>query len=171
VNFPRSTNPPSPLPPTPADVQEGGETAFPHGKWLDKGLQAQPPYTECASTGVAVKPRKGDATLFYSLRLDGGWQGGWVLVGWAGRWQGGCLGLDGEWLSGWVSGCLRGVNEVGVRAHLCAEKAKKGRRKERGQWVWLEAAASQLCDSFPPVLCLTSGFSRCSLFSLPNQEQ
>ncbi|KAL4859681.1 putative prolyl 4-hydroxylase 4 [Chlorella vulgaris] len=53
-----------------SDVQEGGETAFPHGKWLDKALQAQPPYTECASTGVAVKPRKGDATLFYSLRLD-----------------------------------------------------------------------------------------------------
>lgn len=91
-------------------MQEGGETAFPHGKWLDKGLQAQPPYTECASTGVAVKPRKGDATLFYSLRLDGGWQGGRVSVrvcvcGRYGRGAGGRQGCrQGLQGGGWVSG-------------------------------------------------------------------
>jgi prolyl 4-hydroxylase len=55
-----------------ADVEEGGETAFPHGRWLDQAVQAAPPYTECASKGVAVKPRKGDAILFFSLKVDGG---------------------------------------------------------------------------------------------------
>ncbi|EFN58979.1 hypothetical protein CHLNCDRAFT_137600 [Chlorella variabilis] len=54
-----------------SDVEEGGETAFPHGRWLDEGVQAAPPYTECASKGVVVKPRKGDAILFFSLKLNG----------------------------------------------------------------------------------------------------
>ena len=54
-----------------ADVEEGGETSFPRGRWIDEGAQAQPPYTECGSKGVAVRPRKGDAILFYSLKVDG----------------------------------------------------------------------------------------------------
>lgn len=54
-----------------ADVEEGGETSFPRGRWLDEAVQSQPPYSECAAKGVAVKPRKGDAILFFSLKLDG----------------------------------------------------------------------------------------------------
>lgn len=60
-------------PPSCADVEEGGETAFPHGRWLNRQAQASPPYTECASKGVAIKPRKGDAILFHSLKPGGGW--------------------------------------------------------------------------------------------------
>ncbi|PSC72973.1 putative prolyl 4-hydroxylase 6 [Micractinium conductrix] len=52
------------------DVDEGGETTFPGGRWIDSAAQAQPPYTECGAKGVAVKPRKGDALLFYSLKVD-----------------------------------------------------------------------------------------------------
>ncbi|KAL4428689.1 hypothetical protein ABPG77_009795 [Micractinium sp. CCAP 211/92] len=55
-----------------SDVEEGGETAFPYGRWLDAEKQAAPPYTECAARGTAVKPRKGDAVLFFSLKPDGG---------------------------------------------------------------------------------------------------
>ncbi|KAI3430462.1 hypothetical protein D9Q98_005057 [Chlorella vulgaris] len=54
-----------------SDVEEGGETSFPRGRWLDEAVQSQPPYSECAAKGVAVKPRKGDAILFFSLKLDG----------------------------------------------------------------------------------------------------
>ncbi|KAL4422743.1 hypothetical protein ABPG75_008940 [Micractinium tetrahymenae] len=53
------------------DVEEGGETTFPGGKWLNKEAQLQPPYTECGQKGVAVKPRKGDALLFFSLHVNG----------------------------------------------------------------------------------------------------
>lgn len=56
-----------------SDVEEGGETAFPYGRWIDAERQAAPPYTECAARGTAVKPRKGDAVLFFSLKPDGGW--------------------------------------------------------------------------------------------------
>lgn len=59
--------------PSVTDVEEGGETAFPYGRWLDAEKQAAPPYTECAARGTAVKPRKGDAVLFFSLKPDGGW--------------------------------------------------------------------------------------------------
>ncbi|KAI7845460.1 hypothetical protein COHA_001010 [Chlorella ohadii] len=53
------------------DVEEGGETSFPAGRYLDEAAHKQPPYTECGSKGVAVKPRKGDALLFHSLHIDG----------------------------------------------------------------------------------------------------
>ncbi|KAL4448929.1 hypothetical protein ABPG77_007646 [Micractinium sp. CCAP 211/92] len=53
------------------DVEEGGETTFPGGKWLDKEAQLQPPYSQCGQKGVAVKPRKGDALLFFSLHVNG----------------------------------------------------------------------------------------------------
>lgn len=35
---------------------------------------AQTTNAECGSKGVAVKPRKGDALLFHSLHIDGGWR-------------------------------------------------------------------------------------------------
>lgn len=52
-------------------MEEGGETTFPGGKWLDKQAQLQPPYSQCGQKGVAVKPRKGDALLFFSLHVNG----------------------------------------------------------------------------------------------------
>ncbi|CAI5499188.1 unnamed protein product, partial [Closterium sp. Naga37s-1] len=49
-------------------VEEGGETVFPSS-------QPRPPMdvtkSECANRGLAVKPQKGDALLFYSLHPDG----------------------------------------------------------------------------------------------------
>lgn len=55
-----------------SDVAKGGETAFPsaqvhphRGEPLDtEGL------SECGQKGIAVKPRKGDALLFFSLHPD-----------------------------------------------------------------------------------------------------
>lgn len=72
---------PSPL--RGADVEEGGETTFPGGKWLDKEAQLQPPYSQCGQKGVAVKPRKGDALLFFSLHPngEGAWQAEWLGLG------------------------------------------------------------------------------------------
>ncbi|CAI5504076.1 unnamed protein product [Closterium sp. Naga37s-1] len=49
-------------------VEAGGETVFPNA-------QPRPPTdataSECANRGLAVKPQKGDALLFYSLHPDG----------------------------------------------------------------------------------------------------
>ena len=57
-----------------SDVEEGGETVFPNGKWVDDALgesAARAGLSECAGRGVAVKPRKGDALLFWSLDPSG----------------------------------------------------------------------------------------------------
>lgn len=53
-----------------SDVQKGGETVFPHS--LPKpdygALEARGEFwSDCAKRGAAVKPRKGDALLFFSL--------------------------------------------------------------------------------------------------------
>ncbi|KAK9820337.1 hypothetical protein WJX72_009156 [[Myrmecia] bisecta] len=53
-----------------SDVEEGGETVFPNSS--EKPTKGDPHFSECAQRGVAVKPRKGDALLFYSLTLAGG---------------------------------------------------------------------------------------------------
>ncbi|XP_022750613.1 probable prolyl 4-hydroxylase 6 [Durio zibethinus] len=52
-----------------SDVDSGGETVFPNS---ERKL-AQPKnesWSDCAKNGYAVKPRKGDALLFFSLHLD-----------------------------------------------------------------------------------------------------
>ncbi len=56
-----------------SDGEEGGETVFPNaavpsgrgGKW-----------SECAQQGLAVKPVKGDALLFWSMKVGGELDGG-----------------------------------------------------------------------------------------------
>jgi len=51
-------------------VDKGGETVFPNAK----GWESQPKddtFSECAHQGLAVKPVKGDAVLFFSLHVDG----------------------------------------------------------------------------------------------------
>jgi len=54
------------------DVAEGGETVFPLAKErMNKGLHRKDAtFSECAKNGISVKPRKGDALLFFNLRPD-----------------------------------------------------------------------------------------------------
>jgi len=47
------------------DVEEGGETVFP--ETTEKPHANDPGWSDCARKGVAAKPRKGDALLFFSL--------------------------------------------------------------------------------------------------------
>ncbi|KAJ3673916.1 hypothetical protein LUZ60_005908 [Juncus effusus] len=52
-----------------SNVEKGGETIFPNSE----GKLSQPKddsWSECATKGYSVKPRKGDALLFFSLRPD-----------------------------------------------------------------------------------------------------
>mmetsp|Transcript_8193 Transcript_8193/g.27220 ORF Transcript_8193/g.27220 Transcript_8193/m.27220 type:complete len:265 (-) Transcript_8193:2804-3598(-) len=49
------------------DVEEGGETVFPSAK---DPPQRKEHFSQCGSRGVAVKPRLGDALLFWSLNTD-----------------------------------------------------------------------------------------------------
>lgn len=52
-----------------ATPEEGGETVFPN---VDPSQRVQGPgWSHCARQGLAHKPRKGDALLFYSLTPDG----------------------------------------------------------------------------------------------------
>ncbi|KAL3525989.1 hypothetical protein ACH5RR_014365 [Cinchona calisaya] len=52
-----------------SDVEKGGETVFPSS--LEKDSQPKgDDWSDCAKNGYAVKPRKGDALLFFSLHPD-----------------------------------------------------------------------------------------------------
>ena len=51
-----------------SDVEEGGETVFPK---FEDGTPAGSEASECARNKLAVRPRKGDALFFRSLRHDG----------------------------------------------------------------------------------------------------
>eukprot|EP00899_Mesostigma_viride_P000751 jgi/Mesvir1/10677/Mv13768-RA.1 len=53
------------------DVEEGGETLFPSARGFDRKLVERDDLSECAKGGLAVKPKKGDALLFYSLKFNG----------------------------------------------------------------------------------------------------
>lgn len=60
------------------DTDAGGETAFPKttdAHWADAtqkaAATADGPFSACAEGHVAVKPRKGDALLFYSMHPNG----------------------------------------------------------------------------------------------------
>ena len=57
------------------EPEEGGETAFPKTTpedWADSSqLQYEANFSDCAKGHVAVKPKRGDALLFYSLKPDG----------------------------------------------------------------------------------------------------
>ena len=59
-----------------SDVDEGGETVFPHpsAAWsgtADRTGGEDGGWSACASRGPAAKPKKGDALLFYDLTLKG----------------------------------------------------------------------------------------------------
>ncbi|CAA7399267.1 unnamed protein product [Spirodela intermedia] len=49
-----------------SDVQKGGETIFPNAEGKLQQVKDDT-WSDCASDGYAVKPRKGDALLFFSL--------------------------------------------------------------------------------------------------------
>ncbi|KAL8121680.1 hypothetical protein AgCh_018420 [Apium graveolens] len=52
-----------------SNVEQGGETVFPKAEEPSghKSSNSDADLSECAKNGVAVKPRKGDALLFFSL--------------------------------------------------------------------------------------------------------
>ncbi|KAM0952096.1 putative procollagen-proline 4-dioxygenase [Dioscorea sansibarensis] len=50
-----------------SDVRHGGETVFPYSKEKHAQKQDDKSWSDCATTGYAVKPVKGDALLFFSL--------------------------------------------------------------------------------------------------------
>lgn len=59
-----------------ASAPLGGETAFPQSNaWIDESLpgrlerESGRPWSPCAAGHVAVPPRKGDALLFFSLKV------------------------------------------------------------------------------------------------------
>jgi len=52
-----------------SDVVKGGETVFPNSEAKDSQLKDDS-WSECAKSGYSVKPNKGDALLFFSLRPD-----------------------------------------------------------------------------------------------------
>jgi prolyl 4-hydroxylase len=53
-------------------VEAGGETALPLAKRIDEVRQEMVNPSECAAKGtMAVRPQKGDALLFFDLKLDG----------------------------------------------------------------------------------------------------
>lgn len=69
-HYPQWHNPNRLPGPAPAEPEEGGETVFPNGEWVDPAvgeLHSEAGLSECAQQGVAVKPKKGDALLFWSL--------------------------------------------------------------------------------------------------------
>ncbi|KAH1208509.1 putative prolyl 4-hydroxylase 4 [Glycine max] len=51
------------------DVTKGGETVFPNAEESPRhrGSETKEDLSECAQKGIAVKPRRGDALLFFSL--------------------------------------------------------------------------------------------------------
>ncbi|OAY76723.1 putative prolyl 4-hydroxylase 3 [Ananas comosus] len=53
-----------------SDVEEGGETVFPSAKTNSSSLPYYNELSECAKKGLSVKPKMGDALLFWSMRPD-----------------------------------------------------------------------------------------------------
>ncbi|XP_059294033.1 probable prolyl 4-hydroxylase 7 isoform X2 [Lycium ferocissimum] len=49
-----------------SDVEKGGETVFPRSEAAESQIKGDN-WSDCAKYGYAVKPRKGDALLFFSL--------------------------------------------------------------------------------------------------------
>lgn len=54
-----------------SDVEEGGETVFPTSKMNSSSSPFYNELSECAKKGLSVKPKMGDALLFWSMRPDG----------------------------------------------------------------------------------------------------
>ncbi|URE04071.1 prolyl 4-hydroxylase [Musa troglodytarum] len=53
-----------------SDVEEGGETVFPSAKVSSSSSPWHTELSECGKKGLSIKPRMGDALLFWSVRPD-----------------------------------------------------------------------------------------------------
>ncbi|EPS63604.1 iron ion binding / oxidoreductase/ oxidoreductase protein, partial [Genlisea aurea] len=53
-----------------SDVEEGGETVFPAAKGNSSGVPWWNELSECGKGGLSVKPKTGDAVLFWSMKPD-----------------------------------------------------------------------------------------------------
>ncbi|KAH7365546.1 hypothetical protein KP509_18G034000 [Ceratopteris richardii] len=53
-----------------SDVEEGGETVFPSANMSTSLIAKQNDLSECGQTGLAVKPKRGDALAFWSMKPD-----------------------------------------------------------------------------------------------------
>lgn len=54
-----------------SDVEEGGETVFPVARGNISSVRWWNELSECGKKGLSVKPKRGDALLFWSMRPDG----------------------------------------------------------------------------------------------------
>lgn len=63
------------------EPDEGGETAFPNSEWIDPkiGQMYSANFTECAQGHVGMRPKRGDALLFWSIGPDGETEDGHAL--------------------------------------------------------------------------------------------
>lgn len=52
------------------DVEQGGETVFPASKVNSSEVADWDELSECAQGGLSVRPRMGDALLFWSMKPD-----------------------------------------------------------------------------------------------------
>lgn len=59
-----------------SDVEEGGETVFPNAPAPPGQAAAAANWSACARAGLAVKPVKGNALLFWSMKVGGELDGG-----------------------------------------------------------------------------------------------
>lgn len=53
-----------------SDVEEGGETVFPSAKGNFSAIPWWNELSECGKGGLSVKPKMGDALLFWSMKPD-----------------------------------------------------------------------------------------------------
>lgn len=53
-----------------SDVSKGGETVFPNAEDMSRHRTSKDEFSECGKQGVAVKPKRGDALLFFSLHTN-----------------------------------------------------------------------------------------------------
>lgn len=53
-----------------SDVEEGGETIFPDAKISSRSLPLYNELSKCGEKGLSIKPKMGDALLFWSMKPD-----------------------------------------------------------------------------------------------------
>ncbi|CAJ2635848.1 unnamed protein product [Trifolium pratense] len=54
-----------------SDVEEGGETVFPAAKGNFRFVPWWNELSDCGKKGLSIKPKMGDALLFWSMKPDG----------------------------------------------------------------------------------------------------
>ncbi|XP_031487977.1 probable prolyl 4-hydroxylase 4 [Nymphaea colorata] len=130
-------------------VTTGGETFFPNAKVFDQ----YDPLSNCSSTGLAVKPRKGDALLFFNLNLD-------ESPDETSR-HGSCRVVEGE---KWVA-----THWVHVRAHrYSASLYKEGECRDRRASCKARAAAGACVQNDPFAVKFCKLSCRFCVFGAPS---